>query len=119
LRKERGFEKRKLYRKFGTASQYYLVAVVSAAVVSAGAEVVVVSAAGAGVPTVTVSWFSAFSFFSPPHEVAIATTKAATNNLTVFFIDFGLKFPFIQKGNAGNPILEKYLPWVTFTYHLY
>jgi hypothetical protein len=74
---------------------------------------VVVSGAGAGVSTVTVSVLSEDSVLAP-HEAAIATTKAATINFKVFFIDFGLKFLFIQKVAAGNPILKKYLPWVTF-----
>jgi hypothetical protein len=89
---------------------------VSAAVVSAGT--VVVSGAGAGVSTVTVSVFSDDSVFEP-QEAAIATTDAATINFKVFFIDFGLKFLFIQKIGAGNPVFKKYLPWVTFTHGLY
>jgi hypothetical protein len=85
-------------------------------VVSAGT--VVVSGA-TGVSTAVVS--PAFSEESvlAPQDAAIATTKAATINFKVFFIDFGLKFLFIQKVQPGNPILKKYLPWVTFKSDLY
>ena len=100
----------------GQIGRYYFTAVVSVAVVSA--ETKVESGAGAGVSTTTVSLFSADSFFAP-QEAATATTTAATINFKVFFIDFGLKFLFIQKVQAGNPRGQKYLPWVTFKDDLY
>ena len=113
---ERAFnrqEEKGCTRRIRAQPGYYFATVVSAAVDVVSAETEVVSGAGAGVSTVTVSVFSEDSVLAP-QDAATATINAATINFKVFFIDFGLKFPFIQKVQTGNPILEKYLPWVTF-----
>jgi hypothetical protein len=115
---ERSGEGKTVPERPAQIGQNYFAVVVStgATVVSAGT--VVVSGAGVTVSVVTVSLVSALSVFEP-QEAAMATTKAATNNFTVFFIDFGLKFLFIQKEWAGNPIFKKFLPWVTLKSLMY
>lgn len=67
-------------------------AAVSDSTTGAGASV-----AGAVSSEVLVSVSAGFEV----HEAARDTTKAATSNLNVFFINFGLKFPFHTKNAPG------------------
>ena len=90
-------------------------------VVSVATGVVVVSdsTAGAVVSSCVAGSVAVSDSDFVEQEAAKETIAAARNNLIVFFIDYGLKFPFIQKSRVGNPMFEKYLPWVTFIPKLY